>query len=138
LRGRSLLRGSNVKQLTRGPSDHDPVFSRDNRKIYFERYYGPGEWDQDLDRLEHPEINQWGIVEVDPATSAERVLIPHDKCGKHFFWLPTVSPDGRYLMFIHDYVAADGYQDLWISDIDGKDAQPVAGTRRFHWFDWTN
>ena len=130
--------GSTPKQLTRGYSDHDPVFSRDNRKIYFERYYGPGEWDQyDSGRLENPEINQWGIVEVDLQSGAERVLVPHDRCGKHFFWLPTVSPDGKHIMFIHDYVAEDGYQDLWVADADGEHAQPVPGTRGFHWFDWS-
>lgn len=132
-------RGSNLKRLTHGFSDHDPVFTRDNQKILFERYYGPGEWNNpnDLDKIEHPEINQWGIVEYDLATSKERVLIPHDKCGLHYFWLPTVSPDGKHMMFIHDFVdATEGYQDLWISDIDGKNAQPVDGTRGFHWFDW--
>ncbi len=129
--------GSNLKQLTRGWSDHDPVFSLDNQKIYFERYYGPGEWDQfHLDKLEHPEINAWGIVEVDAQTGKERVLIPHDKCGKHFFWLPTISPDGKHIMFIHDYVAEDGYQDLWVADANGENAQPVPNTKGFHWFDW--
>jgi len=124
-----------------GHSDHDPVFSRDNRKAYFERYYGPGAWDQyaDLDRTEHPEINQWGIVEVDVETKKERVVIPHDPCGKHFFWLPTVSPDGKYLMFIHDYVdAAGGYQDLWVSHIEGGNAQRVPNTRELYWFDWSD
>jgi hypothetical protein len=130
--------GSNVKQLTRGFSDHDPVFSRDNKKIYFERYYGPGEWNQGGNKLENPAINQWGIVEVDPTSGQERVLIPHDKCGKHFWWLPTLSPDNKHLMFIHDAVGVgeDGYQDLWISDLNGENAQPVPGTKGIHWFDW--
>jgi Tol biopolymer transport system component len=133
--------GSGVRRLTSGYSDHDPVFSPDNKKVYFERYYGPGSWDQyaDLDRTEHPEINQWGIVEVDVETAEERVIIPHDPCGKHFFWLPTVSPDGQYLMFIHDYVDGDGgYQDLWVSDINGGNAQRVPNTREFYWFDWSD
>jgi len=133
--------GSGVRQLTSGYSDHDPVFSLDDKKVYFERYYGPGAWDQyaDLDRSEHPEINQWGIVEVDVASGAERVIIPHDPCGRHFFWLPTVSPDGTQLMFIHDYVDASGggYQDLWVSDVSGGNAQSVPGTRELYWFDWT-
>lgn len=134
-----VSKGTNLKKLTSGYSDHDPVFTRDNSKILFERYYGPGEWNNpdDLDKIEHPEINMWGIVEVDPVSGAERVLIPHDKCGKHYWWLPTVSPDGKHMMFIHDFVGADdGYQDLWISDLDGGNAQPVEGTRHFHWFDW--
>jgi Tol biopolymer transport system component len=131
--------GSNVRRLTTGYSDHDPVFSRDNQKIYFERYYGPGSWDSyaELDRAEHPEINQWGIVEVDVATAEERVIIPHDPCGKHFVWLPTVSPDGQYLMFIHDYVdATSGYQDFWVADRTGANAQAVPNTAGFYWFDW--
>ena len=133
--------GANVRRLTTGFSDHDPVFSRDNQKVYFERYYGPGNWDDyaELDRAAHPEINQWGIVEVDVATAAERVIIPHDPCGKHFVWLPTVSPDGQYLMFIHDYVdATSGYQDFWVADRTGANAQRVPNTQGFYWFDWTN
>jgi hypothetical protein len=38
----------------------------------------------------------------DAQTATERVLIPHDKWGQHFFWLPTISPDGKQIMFIHD------------------------------------
>lgn len=129
--------GSQVKRLTRGFSDHDPVFSKDDRKILFERFYGKGDWDAFEDRLGNPEANKWGIVEVDVATGEERVLVPHDACGRHFFWLPTISPDGAHVMFVHDYVAEDGYQDLWVADIDGGDAQPVPGTKGFHWFDWT-
>jgi hypothetical protein len=69
-----------------GYSDHDPVFEQYNRKVTFERYYGPADWDSsfELDRVEHPEINQWGIVEVDVETAQERVIIPHDPCGQHF------------------------------------------------------
>jgi len=133
--------GSDVRRVTTGHSDHDPVFSRDNQKIYFERYYGPGAWDQyeELDRVDHPEINQWGIVEVDVVTGQERVVIPHDPCGKHFVWLPTVSPDGQHLMFIHDFVDAEGgYQNLWVAELSGANAQRVPDTMDFYWFDWTD
>jgi Tol biopolymer transport system component len=121
--------GTNVRQLTTGYSDHDPVFSHDNRKIYFERYYGPGDWAASS-------VNKWGIVEVDAESAEERIIIPHDPCQKHYFWLPTISPDGNYLMFIHHDEVND-YVDLWVSDLNGNHAQAVPNTKGFFWFDWT-
>ncbi len=129
--------GSGLKRLTRGWSDHDPVFSKDGKKIYFERYYGPGDWFEASQDRSVPEHNWWGIVEVDVATAKERVLIPHDPCGRHFFWLPTISPDGKSMMYIHVDVKGRVGTDLWVSDLDGKKQQRVRGTNHFYFFDWT-
>lgn len=133
--------GSDVKRLTSGYSDHDPVFSRDGKKVYFERYYGPGDWFKASKDRTKPEHNMWGIVEVDIETKQEDVLVPHDPCGRHLFWLPTVSPDGKYLMYIHHDLWAKNEgkpgSDLWVSDIDGRNPQKVRGSDWFYFFDWT-
>ena len=132
--------GSGVWRLTSGYSDHDPVFSRDNRKIYFERYFGPGDWS--AKQHPEPEYHMWGIVEVDVETQQERVLIPPDPCGRHIFWLPTVSPDGQRLMYIHNDLQGkkEGkpWTELWVADINGQNAQKVRGSDWFYFFDWTN
>ncbi len=129
--------GSGVRQLTKGWSDHDPVFSRDNKKVYFERYYGPGDWFEASQDRGVPEHNWWGIVEVDVASGKERVIIPYDPCGKHFFWLPTISPDGKSLMYVHIDVWAKVWTDLWVSNLDGENTQKVAGSDWFYFFDWS-
>lgn len=139
--------GSNLRRLTgltrsSRYSDHDPVFSLDGKKIFFERYYGPGDWfEASQDRGGNPEHNWWGIVEVDVATKKEKIIAPHDPCGKHFFWLPTVSPDGKYLMYTHVEVWAgeEGrpWTDLWVSEIGGKNPQKVRGSDWVYFFDWT-
>ena len=132
--------GSNLRRLTSGYSDHDPVFSLDGGKIYFERYYGPGDWFKSKAH-DVPETHWWGIVEVDVKTKQEKVIVPHDPCGNHIFWLPTVSPDGRYLMYIHTDLRAkkDGKpgSELWVSEIDGRNPQKVRGSDWFYFFDWT-
>jgi Tol biopolymer transport system component len=122
--------GSNLRRLTRGFSDHDPVFSRDGKKIYFERYYGPGNWFQGRRKW-------WGIVEVDVKTRQEKIIVPYDPCERHIFWLPTISPDGRYLMYIHNNFIEKPGSDLWVSDINGHNAQKVRGSDWFYFFDWT-
>jgi len=126
--------GTGLRKLTDGYSDHDPVFSPDDKKIYFERYYGQGDWFAVNEPL-------WGIVEVDVATGAEKVIVPHDPCKKHFFWLPTVSPDGKYIMYVHvdkDAEREDRVDtDLWVSRIDGSHPQKVPNTDWFYYFDWT-
>ncbi len=129
--------GTNMRRLTRNWSDHDPVFSRDGRKIYFERYYGPGDWFEASQDRSVPEHNMWGIVEVDVKTKREKVIMPHDPCGKHFFWLPTVSPDGKSLMFTHVDVWGNMWTDLWVSDLNGKRPQKVRGSDWVYFFDWT-
>lgn len=132
--------GSNIRRLTRGFSDHDPVFSLNGSKIYFERYYGPGDWFEASQDRSVPEHNWWGLVEVDVNTGAERVLVPHDPCGRHFFWLPTISPDGQYVMYIHIDVWGEEngvpWTDLWVIDRDGRHAQKVPGSDWFYFFDW--
>jgi len=134
--------GSDVRRLTRGWSDHDPVFSRDGGTIFFERYYGPGDWFEASQDRGVPVHNQWGIVAVDVASGNERVVIPHDPSGAHMFWLPTVSPCGTYLMFIHNEVwgEEDGrpWTDLWVATIDGSDLQKVPGSDWCYFLDWTN
>ena len=133
--------GSQVRRLTEGYSDHDPVFSRDGRKIYFERYYGPGDWFEASQDRGEPEHNLWSIVEVDRVTRRERVLVPHDPCGRHFYWLPTVAPDGEAVMFIHIDVRGEEegkpWTDLWVTDPDGGRLQKVPGSDWFYFFDWT-
>jgi hypothetical protein len=85
-------------------------------------------------------VQRWTHNTVHEAETAEaRVIIPHDPCGRHFFWLPTVSPDGEHIMFIHDHVnGAEGYQDLWVSDENGANAQRVPNTDDSCWFDRTH
>lgn len=132
--------GSRLVRLTRGFSDHDPVFSHDGKKIYFERYYGPGDWFEASQDRGVPAHNLWGIVEVDAATKEEKIIIPHDPCGRHFYWLPTVSPDGKYLMYVHIDVWGEKenkpWTDLWVSRIDGSHPQKVRGSDWFYFFDW--
>lgn len=133
--------GSDIKRLTSGYSDHDPVFSRDGKRIYFERYYGPGDWFKGTRTHDAPEYRMWGIVEVDVRNKQERVIVPHDPCGRHIFWLPTVSPDGKRLMYIHTDLegkkAGQPSSDLWVSDSRGRNAQKVRGSDWFYFFDWT-
>ncbi len=129
--------GTGQRRLTRNYSDHDPVFSKDGRKIYFERYYGPGDWFEASKDRSVPEHNWWGIVEVDVRTRKEKIIVPHDPCGRHFFWLPTVSPDGKALMYTHIDVWGKVWTDLWVSRIDGKAPQKVRGSDWFYFFDWS-
>ena len=141
------INGSGIKRLTGLQksarfSDHDPVFSKDGSKIYFERYYGPGDWfEASQDRGGDPRHNWWGIVEVDVATAKEKIIAAHDPCGKHFYWLPTVSPDGKYVMYAHVEVWAEKegrpWTDVWVSEIDGKNPQKVRGSDWVYFFDWT-
>jgi dipeptidyl aminopeptidase/acylaminoacyl peptidase len=135
--------GTGLRRLTSRYSDHDPVFSQDGKKLYFERYYGPGDWfDASQDRTK-PEHNLWGIVEVDIASGAEKVIVPHDRCGKHLFWLPTISPDGSQVMYVHNHnfdEADDSpFTELWVSKIDGAPGsqQKVPGSEWAYFFDWT-
>lgn len=143
----SDIHGNNLKRLTglekdEQFSDHDPVFSKDGKKIYFERYYGPGDWfEASQKRGERKEYNWWGIVEVDVDTLHEKVIVPPDWCGLHFFWLPTVSPDGDKLMYAHvDVWAAkpNAWSDLWVSDIDGGRPQLVPKSEWLYFFDWSH
>lgn len=87
-----------------------------------------------------PEHNGWGIVEVDVATGRERVVVPHDPCGRHFFWLPTLGPDGDLLMYIHIDVWGEEdrrpWTDLWVVDRGGRHPQKVPGSDWFYFFDW--
>jgi Tol biopolymer transport system component len=140
--------GTNVRRITgNNPnarySDHDPVFSRDNTKLYFERFYGKDDWfDCSGDRsMDKPECQWWGIVEVDIKTKAEKILMPYDHCGRHFYWLPTVSPDGKYLMFTHHDLLAEKEErptsDLLVMTIDGKNIQKVPNSDWIYFFDWT-
>jgi Tol biopolymer transport system component len=133
--------GSDLKRLTSGYSDHDPVFSRNGKKIYFERYYGPGDWFKGARTHNAPEYHMWGIVEVDRRNKQEKVIVPHDPCGRHIFWLPTVSPDGKLLMYIHTDLQSkkEGKpsSDLWVSTIHGRNPQKVRGSDWFYFFDWT-
>lgn len=136
--------GSNVRRLTTGYSDHDAVFSRDNKKLYFERYYGPGDWFEASQDRSKPEHNMWGIVEVDIATKREKIIVPHDPCGLHLFWLPTVSPDGKSVMYVHNDVTSSvtgqeqdqPWSDLWVAEINGQNPQKVPGSDWFYFFDW--
>lgn len=135
--------GRNLKKITGKDyvySDHDPVFSKDGRKVYFERYYGPYDWFWASQfRGDAHWYNWWGIVEVDVETSQEKVIAPPDACGKHFFWLPTVSPDGKHVMYSHVDVwtlEKMPWTDLWVSDIDGARPQKVPGSNWFYFFDW--
>jgi Tol biopolymer transport system component len=130
--------GTCITRLTSGWSDHDPSFSRDGTKIFFERYYGPGDWAEASGDRVLPEHSYWAIVEVDIATKRERVVVPHDPCGRHFYWLPTVSPDGDSIMYIHnDNDPPDGvWTDLWVSRVDGRDPQKVPGSDWLFYFDW--
>lgn len=138
--------GSGLRRLTRGHSDHDPVFSRDNKKIYLERFHGAaaGDWfDCSQGRsFDKPACQWWSIVEVDVATARERIIVPHDPCGRHWFWLPTVSPDGRWLMYTHhdlkEQQQGGAKSDLWVSDlVNGGAPRKVQGTEEFYFFDWT-
>jgi len=41
-------------------------------------------------------------------------------------------------VFDHDYVdETGGYQDLWVAETSGANAQRVPNTLGFYWFDWT-
>lgn len=138
--------GTGLRRLTghdKPVSDHDPVFSRDGRKVYFERYYGPGDWfEASQARGEDPRHNWWGIVEVDIASRRERVVVPYDPTGCHFYWLPTVSPDGKALMMSHvDVWAGDrkpprAWTDLRVMALPAGPLQKVPGSDWFYFFDW--
>lgn len=156
------LRSGKLRRLTQCWSDHDPVFSRDGKKVYFERYYGPGHWFIDestmTTRPDGTDVDetgvpigpwryQWGIVEVDIATREERVIVPPDPCGRYLPWLPTVSPsaDVPYLMYTVNDLGAwadDGKVtgptgEAWVSDLRSLERSKVPGTDWVHFLDWT-
>jgi hypothetical protein len=64
------------------------------------------------------------------------VIVPYDPCGNHIFWLPTISPDGKYLMYIYtdwrNKKAGRPTSELWVAEIDGKNAQKVRGSDWFY------
>lgn len=128
--------GTKQRRLTRNYSDHDPVFSKDGKKIYFERYYGPGDWFEASQDRGVPEHNWWGIVEVDVRTRKEKIIVPHDPCGRHFFWLPTIAPDGKSVMYNHIDVWGKVWTDLWVAKVDGRSPQKVPGSDWVYFFDW--
>ena len=61
--------------------------------------------------------------------SSLRILIPPDPCGRHIFWLPTLSPDGKRLLHVHTDLQGktEGkpWTELWVADINGQNAQKV-------------
>lgn len=131
--------GTGLKRLTgvdrnRQFSDHDPVFSRDGKTVYFERYHGDGDWFGSDD-------NRWSIVAVNVETGAEKAIVPYDPCARHIFWLPTVSPDGKSIIYIRNDTQAwkekTVWTDLWVTDLEGKNHRKIKGSDYVYWVDWT-
>ena len=104
--------GKNLKQLTTGVGDYDPIFSPDSKSIVFSS-------------LESGQNQLW-IMDSDGGnrrklTHADRDELSKDTLGVDgtFFF----SPDGKRIVFIYgdrgDFTP-DGRNNVWIIDKDGK------------------
>ncbi len=116
--------GSNVRQLTTatGIVDHDPVGH--NESVVFERMTG------NYNYLDQPgAFIPWQIVEVNPATGAESVLVDDIWVN----WLPVYDPSGDYFLYFREC----GYNDLLLMTKEGKNlGRLIQDITVFHYIDW--
>jgi TolB protein len=104
--------GKNLKQLTNGVGDYDPIFSPDGKSTVFSS-------------LEDGQNQLW-IMDSDGGnrrklTHADRDEVSKDTLGVEGAF--SFSPDGRRIVFIYgdrgDFTP-DGRNNVWIIDKDGK------------------
>lgn len=128
--------GSGARKLTfQNYRDEDPAFSPDDGTVAFERMYGLADHKSPI---AEDFFFKEGIVSVDLRTGKEKALTEPDVCGKNELWLPTWSPDGKYIMMTRGLHLESGEftHDLWVMRKDGSDLQRVPNSDGIMFFDW--
>lgn len=123
-------RAGRLTQLTPEQNDHyvyGGIFSRDGASVIF-----TANFDYDSGK---PTEGGW-VWRQDLATGERRVLA---KSTTPFETGPTLSPDGRSLLWHRHEFAPEGTQ-LWVMGVDGSDAREVlnlspSANARGHWLD---
>lgn len=94
---------SDISDLTQITDDDftetDPYWSNDNQYILYDRYVGPGDWD-DLNNI-FADQEPWELLEYNRSSTSETKLVETiGQEGAKYAIIPTYSPDNKKILYI--------------------------------------